>query len=54
LAADKNKEAVMARSTIFRRPSLAGAEGMAMKGAHNRYRRNAAVAAADKLIHPRT
>ncbi|MFN3725343.1 MAG: hypothetical protein ACK4SZ_03455 [Allosphingosinicella sp.] len=43
----------MARSTVFRRPRFAGAEGMAMRGAHNRYRRNAAVAAADKLIHPR-
>ena len=43
----------MARSTVFRRPRFVGAEVMATKGANDRYRRNAAVAAADKLIHPR-
>jgi len=42
----------MADFSVSRRPRFAGAEGMAMRGAHNKYRRNAAVAAADKLIHP--
>lgn len=42
----------MAYFSDLRRPGFAGAEETAIRGANNRDLRNAAVAAADKLIHP--